>query len=124
MSQIDSIIKQLGELPYTDMVEFATKLRDELAAPVGRMLDAHTIAQVLAGLEPGSIEDSAETKMERRLLTEVFTRKRQISVSRHGNGFAVEVLTVPGSRVVGTDLRHMLGQMLDQIATITAMKKG
>lgn len=124
MNQLDNLIKQLKQLPYADMCQLAKTINEQLEERCGGLnLTFVNIADVLAGLKPGIVKQSEMTTLEQKIIREIFNRKRSIAVSQHGSGYEMEISTVPGSLVHGLDLRVMFPQMLDQITTLSAMKK-
>lgn len=127
VNQLDALIKQLRQLPYADMMELAEVVREQLVkrhADAGiSVIGQRSIADVLSAIQIGSVPQSEVTTAEQRILREIFTRKRQVTINKQGAGYAMEILTVPGSQVLGTDLRVIFPQMLDQITTLSALKR-
>lgn len=117
---IDTIAKNLRAMPYPEMMALAKYLSKELG---GGTFSAEYIAEILsrAGTDLG---DRKAEEQERKILLQAFTRKRQVNIKKFATGYSIEVPTLPGSCVTGTDLRAMFGQMLDQIVTMELLGGG
>lgn len=114
---ITTLTKNLHAMPYTEMMELARYLAAELDTGT----TADRIAEILSKAD---FADNQSEKQEQKILLEAFSRKRQVNIKKFATGYAIEVPTLPGSTVTGTDLRAMFGQMLDQIVTMEALGGG
>jgi len=113
------LMKALRQLSYSEMMKLSEELEKQLESERGRSEQVHVIADVLSKLEFPGIKDA--TNEEAKLLKQAFNRKRSISV-KFDKGFYVVCETLPGSQVMGLDLRAAFPQMLDQIVTMQALQ--
>ena len=120
---IPHLIRQIRALPYNDMMMVANELRDRIDELTHHKIEAVVLADILSRLQAGQIAPSDATLQEEKILREVFSRKRQITVSRKGNGWEIDVPTLPGAQVFGTKLRPMFSMQLDQIITMHVLSK-
>jgi hypothetical protein len=123
MSTTTSLIKQIRSLPYADMMLVATEIRDRIKDLTQQQIEAVVLANILSRLQEAEIPASEQTTEEERVLREIFRVKRVISVTRKNQGWHLNIPTVSGSDVLGTDLRGMLGMMLDQVITLHVLTK-
>jgi hypothetical protein len=123
MSTTTSLIKQIRALPYADMMLVATEIRDRIKDLTQQQIEAVVLANILSRLQEAEIPASEQTTEEERVLREIFRVKRVISVTRKNQGWHLNIPTVSGSDVLGTDLRGMLGMMLDQVITLHVLTK-
>jgi hypothetical protein len=123
MSTTTSLIKQIRSLPYADMMLVATEIRDRIKDLTQQQIEAVVLANILSRLQEAEIPASEQTTEEERVLRELFRVKRVISVTRKNQGWHLNIPTVSGSDVLGTDLRGMLGMMLDQVITLHVLTK-
>lgn len=121
---IAQLNKQIRQLSYADMLLVAEELRALLAEHAKQALDAHFVAQSLVTLAHKPISMSDATKAEEAILAKVFSRKRQVSITRRSAGWEINVPTLPASNVVGTELRPMFHLLLDQIITMHVLTAG
>ena len=126
MNQIDNLIRQMRQLPYADMMELAKAVHERLEAQGASTLGVERtlIADVLSSIEVGSVPTSELTTEEQAVLRKVFNRKRTVTIAQLPTGFRMECSTLQGSGVLGTDLRVMWSNMLDQIVTLESLKEG
>lgn len=117
------VIKELRNLTYAEMMELAQRMVREIDA---RSSDsespANTLAEIISKLNIVSPELSDIEKNEVKFLQEIFVRRRSITV-KFDKGFSMSCETLPGGAVVGTDLRVMFNQLLDQLVTMHALQK-
>jgi|SRR5262245_14052051 len=123
MSTVAHLVKQIRALPYSDMMMVAAEIRDRIKDLTEQKIEAVVLADILSRLQSQSIDSSEQTKEEERVLRQIFNVKRTISVAKQGNGWAIGIPTVPGSDVLGTELRGMFPMMLDQIITMHVLTK-
>ncbi len=116
----DTLVKVLRTLPYVQMMELANFIAGELNRGEREpdLISAECIAEILVKVP---LADTDLEKRERALLKQAFRIKRAVTVRNFAQGYSVEVQTLPGSTVTGTDLRAMFGQMLDQIVTMQVL---
>lgn len=112
--------KQLRALSYTEMKAVAGEIAGALLKHQRDDIDATLIADVLTRLE-GDARVDALSVAEEKILREIFSRKRAVAISRAGNGWQIEIASMPGSHVTGLELRPMFSMMLDQIITMHAL---
>ena len=120
---IPHLIRQIRALPYNDMMMVANELRDRIGELTHHKIEAVVLADILSSLQAGQIALSDATLQEEKILREVFSRKRQITVSRRGGGWEIDVPSLPGAQVFGTELRPMFPMQLDQIITMHVLSK-
>lgn len=123
MSTVAHLIKQIRSLPYSDMMMVANELRDRIKDLTEQKIEAVVLADILCRLQSQTIDTSEQTKEEERVLRAIFNVKRTISVAKQGNGWTIDIPTVPGAQVLGTELRGMFPMMLDQIITMHVLTK-
>lgn len=117
---LQTLLKNLDAMPYSEMMVLARYLEKQMP---GCNLTSELVASVLSEAKAGLSENKTE-QQEQKILLQVFSRKRTINIKKFNTGYAIEVPTLPGSTVTGTDLRAMLGQMLDQIVTVEVLGGG
>lgn len=113
------LMKALRQLNYTDMMKLSEELDKQLEDRRGASEQANVIADVLSKLDFPGI--ATVIKQEDVLLRQSFSRKRSISVKFDKGGYHVVCETLPGSQVIGLDLRTAFAQMTDQIVTMQAL---
>lgn len=118
---IETIAKNLRAMPYNEMMDLAKQIHKGLTAVGAKSCSPELLAGILSHI---SAPPSASAEKEAKILLQAFTRKRQVNIKKFNTGYAIEVPTLPGSTVTGTDLRVMFGQMLDQIITMELMGGG
>lgn len=123
MSTVAHLIRQIRALPYADMMMVAEEIRDRIHTLTEQKIEAVVLANILSRLQEGEIPISEQTTEEEKVLREIFKIKRTISVSKTGPGWTIEIPTVPGSQVLGKELRGMFPMMLDQIITLHVLTK-
>lgn len=123
MSTVSHLIKQIRALPYSDMMMVAGEIRDRIKDLTEQKIEAVVLADILSRLQAHTIDTSEQTKEEEKILREIFNVKRTISVAKQSKGWAIGIPTVPGSDVLGTELRGMFPMMLDQIITMHVLTK-
>ena len=111
------LMKALRQLTYAEMIKLAEELDKQLQCDANN--PTNVIAEVLSKLDFPEIKDAY--KQEHALLKQAFSRKRSIAVKFDKGGFYAACETLPGSQVVGLDLRALFPQMLDQIVTLQAL---
>lgn len=113
-------------MPYADMMEFAKVLSDKfqgLRSQDDSVLTERTMADALAQLGKMEIESADTVKQEEKLLREIFSRKRQLTIELSGNGWRVSIGTLNAS-VLGTGLREAISTILDQVVVARALTGG
>lgn len=120
---IPHLIRQIRALPYNDIMMVANELRDRIGELTHHKIEAVVLADILVRLQAGTVKPSDATLQEEKILREIFSRKRQITVSRKGNGWKIDVPSLPGAQVLGTELRPMFPMQLDQIITMHVLSK-
>jgi hypothetical protein len=126
MSSIENLTRQLRALPFCDMMQVAEELRERLMAqaPQDGFVQPVNLAKILSQLSTTDISLSEGTQADEKVLKRIFSRKRTFSISRQGTaGWDMFCSTLPGSNVLGTELRPMFGLMLDQIITFHELGK-
>lgn len=117
------VIQELRNLTYNEMMELAQALAKQVEAKLdGDAQPLNVLAEVLAKLNIVSPELSDIEKNEAKFLQEIFARRRAITI-KHDKGFSMTCETLPGGAVVGTDLRKMFNQLMDQLVTMHALQK-
>lgn len=123
MSSLPIVMKHIRALPYHEMQELSKHIEAELRRSRNEKETGDILANVLSraavGFDPTSITDAV--KQEEKLFRLAFSRKRAISVKSQQNGWEVRCDTLPGSQIIGTQLRPLFPQMLDQILTLEAL---
>lgn len=122
MTGIEQLMKQIRALSYQDMMLVADELSKVLAAKQLDKLNGHMIATALLGLTLVPPDSSDQTKRDELLLGKIFSRKRQINVTRHTTGWELQVPSLPASQVIGTELRVMFPMLLDQLVTMHVLQ--
>lgn len=119
---IETVAKNLRAMPFNEMMDLARYISERLHVhSTGRPASPELIAEILSHI---SAPPSEAAQKETKILLQAFTRQRTINIKKFNTGYAIEVKTLPGSTVTGTDLRVMFGQMLDQIVTMELMGGG
>lgn len=118
---IDTICKNLAQLPYDEMLLLAQYLSENLDPLM--LKRPEVVASVLSRARHDLTQHSSQDH-EKQLLSQAFARKRVVSVKTLGTAFVIEIPSIPGTVVTGTDLRAMLGQMLDQVVTMEVLGGG
>lgn len=117
-AHLQHLTKAIRLLPFSDMVRLAEDLRLEIEKRKDDDLDAYVVAHALINACATEIELSDITANEERVFKDIFSRKRQVTVQRDGSHWKVELPSMNGTQVVGTELRATIGQMLDSAATV------
>lgn len=120
---VAGVVKQIRALPYADMMMVANEVKDRIKDLTSQKIEAVVLADILSRIQPGDIPVSDATKEEEKILNEVFRRKVSLSIQRLDKGWEIGVSVLPGSNVVGTELRPMFGQLLDQVITMHVLSK-
>ncbi len=123
MSTVAHLIKQIRSLPYADMMMVAEEIRDRIKDLTKQQIEAVVLANILSRLQEAQIPVSEQTSEEEKILRDIFRIKRTISVAKQGPGWTIEIPTLPGSQVLGKELRGMFPMMLDQIITLNVLTK-
>lgn len=123
MSTVSHLIRQIRALPYSDMMMVAEEIRDRIKALTQQQIEAVVLANILSRLQESEIPLSEQTSEEEKVLREIFRIKRTISITKTGPGWTIDIPTVPGSQVLGKELRGMFPMMLDQIITLHVLTK-
>jgi hypothetical protein len=125
---IADFIRQLRLLPYNDMMVVAKELNGMLAKmshgkreEIPR-LDAVTLADALGQLSTLKLADSPDTTQEAKLLREIFTRRRAVSIKADGPAYTIQIESL-GASVMHSDLKIGLQQLLDTVVTAHALRK-
>ena len=127
-AQLDALSKALRDLPYADMLKVAEAVQDHLAAGMLAMKYddkqplpvPHALADSLAAVRERLGDTTAEAAQEEKLFRKEFRRKRSITIQPGPKGW---VVAIPGTNaaVMGKELRHTVGVLLDQYAVMIAM---
>lgn len=123
---LQTVVKQLRELPYADMLMLADVLSAQLHTKDIGVLNGRTVADSLSEVANSKIEieTSELSKQEERILQSIFRVKRQIIPQRQKGGWTLCVPTLGGgAQVAGQELRPLWNQMLDQIITLHILNK-
>jgi hypothetical protein len=116
-------MKHIRALPYHEMLELAKHVEKELRRAREEKEAGDVLAKVLSraavAFDPSSISEAV--KNEEKMFRRAFARKRSIAIESKSNGWEVHCSTLPGSQVIGTELRPLFPQMLDQIITLEAL---
>ena len=123
MSTVAHLIKQIRSLPYNDMMMVAEEIRDQIKDLTQQKIEAVVLAGILSRLSQGETPIEEMTKEEEKILTEIFRRKTQLLITRHGNGWKIDLPAVAGGQVVGKELRALFPMVLDQIITLHCLQK-
>jgi hypothetical protein len=115
---IETVTKNIAAMPYSEMMILAKYLAQNLLASKN---SPEFIAEVLSRAR-ADLGDQKLYAQENKILMKAFARKRQVNVKSLSSGYAIEVPSLPGSTVTGTDLRAMFGQMLDQVVTMEVLR--
>lgn len=115
---VASVIRAIRALPFSDMMLVAQELRDRIGDLTHQKIEAVTLAEILVRLQTDQQPLSQQTQQEEKILCEIFNRKRSINIAQRGNGWTIDIPTLAGSQVLGTELRPMFPMMLDQIITM------
>lgn len=117
------VIKELRNLTYVEMMELAQRLAREIdSRTTATETPPNTIAEIISKLNIVSPELSDIEKNEAKFIQEIFVRKRSIAV-KYDKGFSMSCESLPGGAVVGTDIRVMFTQLIDQLVTMHALQK-
>lgn len=122
-NQVAKVIRMIRALPYSDMMVVTSELRDRIADLTQQRIEANVLAEILCRLQENKVPLSEATAEEEKVLRQIFKVKRTITVQRHGNGWSIDIPTVPGGQVVTTELRGAFPMMLDQIITLNVLMK-
>lgn len=120
---VTHIVKQLRSLPYADMMLVVEEIRERIKDLTEQKIEAVVLAGILSRLSEGAVDIDAATQEEERVLKEIFRRKLNVSIVRHGTGWQVDIPSVPGAQVIGKELRSLFPMMLDQIITLHVLQK-
>lgn len=116
---IADFLKQLRQLPYQDMMIVAQELTRELEKHGAE--DTSDVAAALSAVAGMKLEDSMSTQQEHKILRELFSRKRSISVKEHNGGFTIQLDTLRG-HMMHKDLKQGISLMLDTLVAAQALK--
>lgn len=123
MSSLPIVMKHIRALPYHEMLELAKHVEKELRRSREEKEAGDVLAKVLSRtavtFDAASISEAV--KQEERMFRRAFSRKRTIAVDAKSHGWEIHCSTLPGSQVIGTELRPLFPQMLDQIITLEAL---
>ncbi len=112
-------LKELRKLPYSDMMQVAKALSEEM----DNVYSANKIADDLATVSQMKIADSGSTQVDQKIVRKLFGRKRSISIRPDGAGYRVSVPTL-NVNTSHTDLRSALTHVIDIAVTAEALKGG
>ena len=119
------VVQELRNLTYNEMMELAQRIAREIDARI-RAADQETpgnvLAEIISKLNIVSPELTDLEKHEAKYIQEIFSRRRAITI-KHDKGFSMTCESLPGGAVVGTDLRKMFNQLMDQLVTMHALSK-
>lgn len=117
---IQEVLRRIKALPYADMKQFADKLAESFEEQEGNN-DSIRMAEALSEVAQKQIDSAATTVEDGRLLTKVFSRKRQISVERISSGWKVGIPST-GAAALGHDLRKTISDLLDQVVVARVLQ--
>jgi hypothetical protein len=115
------VLKQLRALPYSDMIELAKALEEHLDGAKGPPVNC--IADALAEVAKSPIQQSELTDADHKLLQQIFSRRRSISIKAMNGGFQIDLQSLNGN-VMTQDLRVGITQLIDTIVAARALKGG
>lgn len=115
------VLDKLRVLPYADMMELAKAIEGEFLS-TGRP-NTTQIAGALAKVASKHVPQSELSTADHKLLLDIFSRRRSISVKSGNGAFELEVQTLH-ARVLHTDVRAGLSQIIDTVAAARALKGG
>jgi hypothetical protein len=120
---IAAVIKQIRALPYADMMMVAHELRSRIGDLTQQKIEAVVLADILSRMQVGDIPLSEQSQQEEEVLRNIFRRKLSLTIQREGAGWNIEVPTIAGTQVLGTELRPMFNQLLDQAITLHVLSQ-
>jgi hypothetical protein len=122
---IADFVRQLRVLPYADMMVVARALTqtlsDQQKASGTKVIDPMHIAEAMLQLSKLKIEDSPNTTAENEILQSIFSRRRAVSIKAINGGYQID-LTTCNAKVMATDVKTGLGQLIDTIVTAQALR--
>lgn len=121
-AHLQNLTKQIRNLPFTEMLEVAKHLYEELQKHSEEDIDAFLVAQALVSAVSGPLSVSDMTAQEEKIFRKMFNRKRTITISYDGY-WKVDLSTISGADAQGTELRATIAQMLDSAVTIHILTK-
>lgn len=116
------VTQELRNLTYNEMMELAMALDREIEKKTGSTEQPNVIADILSKFNLANPALTDIEKNEVKFLQEIFARRRSITV-KFDKGFSMSCETLPGGAAVGTDLRVMFNQLLDQLVTMHALQR-
>lgn len=120
---IASVIKQIRALPYADMMMVAEEIKARVKDLTQQKIEAVVLADILSRMQIGNIPLSEQSEQEEKILRQVFRRKLSLSIQQNGKGWDIGISTIAGTQVLGTELRPMFGQLLDQAITLHVLSQ-
>lgn len=121
-AHLQNLTKQVRNLPFSDMLEVAKNLTEELQKHSEADIDAFLVAQALIAAVSGPMTVSDMTAQEEKIFRKIFSRKRALTVSYDGC-WKVDLSTISGVNAQGTELRATMSQLLDSAVTIHILTK-
>lgn len=121
---LSTALKQLQALSYSDMMLLATALSNRMKDYHEGGIDGRVVAEAIVHMTESPLAKGSDLgKQEDQILRTIFSRKRQMNIVNQKNGWLLEIPTIQGSQVVGTDLRTMFPMAIDQITTLHILSK-
>jgi hypothetical protein len=117
--QLQSLLKALRDLPYTDMMDVADAMSTELKGIHSGQHIAGAIAKLPIALD-GPVTKTPEEEYFRKM---GLSRKRSLTITPLHKGWIVEINGVPGAHAQHSELRMAIQQLLDQAVTAHVMMK-
>lgn len=121
MTPLQQAVKGIERLTYAEMMVFAHALAMNLAAKKPEKLDPNSLADALLKIQE-KLPNQPVTDDDKEL-RQIFSRARNIGISRVGNGWRIDCSTIPGATVANNDLRTGLHQLLDTLIVVHVLKK-
>lgn len=123
---VPSLVKAIHQLTYLEMCAVAAELSTAIM-----MLEAkrtpdksvqgpihEDVAHAMLSLRAASDVLGQEDK----LLRQLFSRKRSISVELKSGGWYTDITTLDAAKAAGVSLRESLNKTIDQIVTMQALR--
>ena len=104
-------------MPYTELMTLAKELSDAINEGSVQH-DRTSMADILVSL-PDSCEEETRDNI---ILTQFFSRKKQLTIQPHGDAFKITCPTVEGAIVFSEDIRAGLSQLLDTLTVLQALE--